>query len=135
MVWWGVSDTIVIVEDDPDVQFMLSLAVELLLGTQSALESNATDAFDRIKNARPHLVLLDTALADALLLLKQLKSNPETRSIPVIGINSRGLLTCAEAIREGFDACFQAGEIDDLSAKAKEYLEQRPESGKSSSEE
>ncbi len=126
VVWWGVNDTILILEDDPDVQYMLSLAVELLVGAPSAHESDATGAFDRIKRTRPRLVLLDTALTGALPLLQRLKSDPKTRSIPIIGINSRGLMTCAEAIREGFDACFQAGEIDELAAKAKEYLGKDP---------
>ncbi len=134
VVRWGVNDTILIVEDDPDVQYMLGLAIELLVGVPRAHESNATRAFDRIKRTRPRLVLLDTALTGALPLLQRLKADPETRSIPVIGINSRGLMTCAEAIREGFDACFQAGEVDELAAKAKEYLGKHLEGGAPPSE-
>jgi CheY-like chemotaxis protein len=124
-----VDGAILIVEDDPDVQFMLRLAAELLLNERCALKSSVTGVFEEVKETNPPLILLDTSTPGNLQLVKQLKSYPDTRDVPIVGINSRGFTTCVEAIREGYDACFPAGEIDALVARAKEYLARRHRDG------
>lgn len=116
------DNVVLIVEDDADIQFMLRLAVELLLGTPYVFEQTAAGAMAQARATNPSLVFVDIALPGHLELLHQLKSDPETKGVPVIGINSRGMMTCAEAVRAGYDACFQAGEVDALMGKAKEYL-------------
>lgn len=117
-----VDRVVLIVEDDADIQFMLRLAVELLLGTKYTFEQTAAGALAQARAEKPSLVFVDIALPGNLELLDQLKSDPDTQNVPVIGINSRGMMTCAEAVRAGYDACFPAGEVEALMGKAKEYL-------------
>jgi len=124
-----VKYTILIVEDDPDVEFMLNLAVEWLLGAEATARQSVAGLFDEIQTTKPDLVLLDTSVPESISFLQKLKADQATHSIPVIGINSRGFMTCAEAIREGFDDCFDAGDIEKIVARAREILDSSASSG------
>ena len=51
---------------------------------------NATEAFDRLKEAQPDLILMDIQLPgmDGLTATRQLKTDPSTREIPILAVTS-----------------------------------------------
>lgn len=116
------KNKILIVEDDPDIDCMLSLAISWLVGAETITRHATTELKQAIEESRPTIVLLDTSLPNAVAEVKARKADPATQDVPIVGINSRGLMTCAEAVREGFDACCDAGEIDDVVATIRRFL-------------
>jgi len=68
------------------------------------IEEGLAVLHDRLKGARPDLILLDVHLPDAsgLDFLQLVKANPDTQSIPVVMIS-------ADATPEQIDACLRAG--------------------------
>ena len=79
--------------------------VRRLLSTQFNVETaiNGQDAYNKIQNNKPDLVLSDVMMPvlDGFGLLKQLRNHPETKHIPVILLSARA---GEEAKVEGLDA-------------------------------
>jgi len=52
--------------------------------------TNAAEAFDRLKEAQPDLILMDIQLPgmDGLTATRQLKTDPSTREIPILAVTS-----------------------------------------------
>jgi len=79
------------IEDDPNslrlIEKFLSKTIDKLL---TAI--NATEGWQLALKHQPDLILLDMHLPDiaGLDLLKQLKENPVTKAIPVVGISAYG---------------------------------------------
>jgi len=76
---------ILLVDDDP----VFVEAVSAVLETRYAVDSaaNGTEALDKIARSKPDLVVLDVMmdhLSEGFDVARHLRSDPETRSIPII---------------------------------------------------
>jgi adenylate cyclase len=94
---------ILIAEDEPNVRQLLARTLEAL--SYDVLQTpNGRAAFDIVMLHRVDLVLTDIRMPelDGIRLLRQLKSNPATRDIPVIVISSQDdLSSVVECIEQG----------------------------------
>jgi two-component system cell cycle response regulator DivK len=81
--------TILIVEDDP---LSRELVVDLLeaAGYTVLQAEDGIGLLERVKREQPALILLDLQLpgVDGFTLARQLKSDPETRGIPVLAVTA-----------------------------------------------
>ncbi|MCL2030414.1 MAG: response regulator transcription factor [Oscillospiraceae bacterium] len=80
-----------IVEDDEPIREFVEYALRSAGWEASGFETGA-DFFAAMENAPPNLVLLDIMLPgdDGLALLKQLRSTPQTKTLPVILLSAKG---------------------------------------------
>lgn len=119
---------ILIVEDDPA---SLLLATAALEGDGFAVDGagSAEDARAQIARRKPQLILMDTRLPgmDGLRFTRELKSSPETASIPVIALTAHAMPLLERAARaagcEGFIAKLAGPSV--LSADVETFLGRR----------
>jgi CheY-like chemotaxis protein len=80
---------ILVIEDNP-MHMKLASLVLTAAGHKVSDAEAADQAFRSIRLQKPELILLDLALPgmDGLALLRKLKANPETHSIPVVAVTS-----------------------------------------------
>jgi diguanylate cyclase (GGDEF)-like protein len=83
--------TILIVEDDPEIQYLLSFVLDEPDRTVEAV-STAAEAEEILASRDVDLVVLDLILpdADGRSLLTSMRRRPETASVPVVVISARG---------------------------------------------
>jgi two-component system chemotaxis response regulator CheY len=82
--------TILIVDDDASMRFLLKMLFESA-GYQVVEAPHGAAALDRVKDARPDLVVTDLMMPmmDGLQLIECLRSDPETKSIPIVATSAR----------------------------------------------
>jgi two-component system phosphate regulon response regulator PhoB len=82
---------ILIVEDEPDIQELIAYNVERA-GHEAQRAGSAEQALDMIREALPHLVLIDWMLPgmSGIELAKWLRGNRRTEGIPLIMVTARG---------------------------------------------
>lgn len=80
---------ILIVEDTPSNSELLNDLLELQ-GHQVAVAADAAEAFRRLADRRPDLIIMDIQLPemDGLEATRTLKGRPETRDIPVLALTA-----------------------------------------------
>jgi DNA-binding response OmpR family regulator len=118
---------IFIVEDDKNVQEMLTLILEKA-GYDIEISSEGQSVYNNDRERWPDLFLLDKQLAgyDGLEICKYLKSNDHTRQIPVIMLSATpGIEPLARnaGADEFVEKPFNTGILMTIVAK---YLSQRP---------
>ena len=93
---------IVVVEDDPAIQRVLSLALRVA-GYEVESASSGDAGLDLVLRTRPDLVLLDLMLPglDGISVCRRLRSDATTRAIPIIMLTAK---VAAEDIVRGLDA-------------------------------
>ena len=81
---------ILIVDDEPDVRFVLKIAFEAK-GHEIVEAHHGVAALERVKDSRPDLVVTDVMMPvlDGLELIRRLRSDPETAAIPILVLSSR----------------------------------------------
>ena len=86
------SERILVVDDDPDILQFVRLNLELD-GFDVELAGGGREALDRAAASPPDLMLLDVMMPeiDGLTVLRRLRSDPGTSSIPVIVLTARSL--------------------------------------------
>lgn len=86
------SERILVVDDDPDILQFVRLNLELD-GFEVDLAGGGREALDLAAAAPPDLMLLDVMMPeiDGLTVLRRLRSDPGTSSIPVIILTARSL--------------------------------------------
>jgi CheY-like chemotaxis protein len=106
---------ILIVDDEPDVRFMMRLIFEGA-GHQVTEARNGATGLKSVKAMPPDLVITDVMMPamDGLELIKRLRSNPETAAIPILVVSGNSELATAANTR--LSKPFLAGEL--LSAAA-----------------
>lgn len=112
---------ILVVEDDPSTSEMLTLFLKQG-GYNVAHAYNGDDALEKVKKLKPFAVLLDVMLPgkDGWEVLQELKSDPETRDIPVIIssiIDNKELgfaLGASDYIVKPFDKDYMLKKLDEL---------------------
>lgn len=114
---------IVLIEDDPDIQKMVSLALRFTAGTEVTAAGDGATGLAAVRSRQPGLVLLDVMLpdTDGYSLIRELKADPATRPIPVIFLSARAQATeieqgialgAAGYLVKPFDPMTLAAEID-----------------------
>lgn len=100
------NDIILVIDDDPSIAELISDFCSGL-GYSVQTLTDSTRALQAVKELRPILITLDLQMpeVDGFDILKQLKSDEATRSIPVIIVSilageaeRQGLLSAAQAI-------------------------------------
>lgn len=81
--------TILVVDDDPNVRFLLRLMFEGC-GYQVFEAQHGVAALIRIKDAVPDLVVTDIKMPimDGGTLIKRLKSDPQTADVPIVAVTA-----------------------------------------------
>lgn len=87
----GPWERILLVDDDPDVGVLVSLAFGQVEGYTVQVCGSSIDALERARSFRPDLILLDVMMPemDGPETLKALRANETTASIPVIFMSAR----------------------------------------------
>jgi two-component system phosphate regulon response regulator PhoB len=84
------NERILVVEDDRDILELLQLHLEQAGFRVEGVESGA-EALEELRKGRPNLVVLDLILPDlsGTELLRVIRENPATRTLPVIVVTAR----------------------------------------------
>jgi CheY-like chemotaxis protein len=84
-------ERILYVEDEPDIQAVAKLALEMVGGFQVMICSGGQEALDKVGSFAPDLVLLDVMMPgmDGPTTLQNLRANPATAMIPVIFLTAK----------------------------------------------
>ncbi len=82
---------ILYVEDEPDIQAVAKLALEMVGGYQVMICSGGQEALDKVGGFAPDLILLDVMMPgmDGLTTLQNLRTDPATATIPVIFLTAK----------------------------------------------
>lgn len=82
--------TILVIDDEPDVRTLCRVNLEWK-GYKVVEASNGSDAFQRLNEGRPDLILLDLMMPqmDGWEVMRRLKEDESTASIPVILLTAR----------------------------------------------
>ncbi|MFI3185677.1 MAG: response regulator [Methylococcaceae bacterium] len=82
---------ILYVEDEPDIQAVAKLALEMVGGYQVLICSSGQEALDKVGGFAPDLILLDVMMPgmDGLTTLQNLRTYPATSAIPVIFLTAK----------------------------------------------
>ena len=92
---------VLIVDDDPDTQFIFLAALEYA-GYRVRIEADGVGALVAIRQEVPDIVILDLAmpLLSGLEVLAQLKADSATRAIPVIACTATATLNDVPMLRD-----------------------------------
>lgn len=84
-------ERILYVEDEPDIQAVAKLALEMVGGYKVLICSGGQEALDKVGDYAPDLILLDVMMPgmDGPTTLKNLLANPATAMIPVIFLTAK----------------------------------------------
>lgn len=84
-------EKILYAEDEPDIQAIAKLALEMLGGYQVLICNNGTEALAQVREFAPDLILLDVMMPgmDGPTTLQKLREDPQTESIPVIFLTAK----------------------------------------------
>ena len=84
-------ERILYAEDEPDIQAVAKLALEMVGGFKVLICGNGIEALAQVKDFAPHLILLDVMMPgmDGPTTLKHLRTNPATATIPVIFLTAK----------------------------------------------
>lgn len=82
---------ILYVEDEPDIQTVAKLALEMIGGYQVMICSGGQEALDKVGAFAPDLILLDVMMPgmDGPGTLQKLRANSATAAIPVIFLTAK----------------------------------------------
>ena len=83
---------VLVADDNPDHRFLTIRALRDVEGVEMEINQaeNGEEALDSVRNQRPHLVLLDLKMpkVDGFEVLREMKTNPDLRSIPTVVLSS-----------------------------------------------
>lgn len=84
-------ERILYVEDEPDIQSVAKLALEVLGGYEVLLCGSGTEALNQVCGFSPSLILLDVMMPDmdGPTTLQRLREDPNTANIPVIFLTAK----------------------------------------------
>ncbi|HRY29256.1 MAG TPA: response regulator [Elusimicrobiota bacterium] len=99
----GDKKTVLIVDDEPDVVFVLKTALEKN-GYAAETAANGVEALEKVPSLRPDAIVLDLMMPklDGISVNARLKENPETREIPVFVVTGKGHLRELLEVRQDF---------------------------------
>lgn len=82
---------ILYVEDEPDIQAVARIALEMVGGFQVLICSSGAEALEKAGDFAPDLILLDVMMPgmDGPTTLQHLRANPATANVPVIFLTAK----------------------------------------------
>jgi len=82
---------ILLIEDDPDIQRMVQLALKFQGGHSVSTASTGLEGLDKAAAEHPDVILLDVMMpeVDGYETCRRLKENPDTAAIPIIFLSAR----------------------------------------------
>src|SRR5688572_4245944 len=85
------AGSVLVVDDEERARKLVAVALRRA-GYEVTLASDGTEALERVGEATPDLILSDVMMpgVDGLELLRRLRAEPSTRSIPVILLTGKG---------------------------------------------
>ena len=127
--------TVVLAEDDPDIQLVARLSLKRA-GFTVTVVSNGQEALDTISRQPPDVVLLDWMMpeVDGLETCRRLKADPRTANIPVVFLTAksqeaeiqRGLsLGAAGYVTKPFDALTLGEQIKEIVMSGSSRIDQQ----------
>lgn len=105
-------EKVMLVEDDPDIQLIARMSLEILGGYQVELCENGLVALEKLPVYRPQLVLLDVMMPkmDGPTVLSHIRKMPDFKTLPVVFMTAKA----------------QAHEVDDYYAQGVQGLIIKP---------
>ncbi|MBU0586924.1 MAG: response regulator [Gammaproteobacteria bacterium] len=84
-------ERILYAEDEPDIQAVAKLALEMVGGFTVQICNNGADALEKVTGFAPDLILLDVMMPgmDGPSTLQRLRADPATSNIPVIFLTAK----------------------------------------------
>ena len=116
---------IVIIDDDSDYLFTMETFLKRN-GFETLTAENAQEGLDLIEKERPDLILLDVmmqSIYSGLEICKQLRSNPDLKDIPIIGISGMGNELGVRLDKWGDDEYFNVDEFYEKPVDREKLLE------------
>lgn len=94
---------VLIAEDDPDIQKVVRMSLKMRGVKDVVVTDNGEDCLAQVSTVNPDVILLDVMMPkmDGFEACRRLKSNPETKAIPVIFLTAKAQHF---EVREGIDA-------------------------------
>ena len=91
---------ILVIEDDPDIQQLIHLALEFTGGYRVAVASDGPEGLSKAASEAPDLILLDAMMPgmDGFEVCRRLKADATTAGIPVVFLTAKAQ---ANEIEEG----------------------------------
>ena len=82
---------IMMVEDEPDIQMVAKVALEIVGGFTVEMCSSGPEALERVRSINPDLILMDVMMPgmDGPSTLKHLRAAPETAQFPIIFMTAK----------------------------------------------
>lgn len=82
---------VMLVEDDPSIQTIVKMSLEVVGGLQVTIASSGIEALRLVRKARPQIILLDVMMPemDGPQTLAELQKDPELSSIPVVFMTAK----------------------------------------------
>jgi len=116
---------VILVEPSPAMQEVLKADLEEEFLCRVVVHESVTNVRKSVIAEPPALIVLDIETPAARRFVMDLKDDPDTGAIPVIGANLMGEKSCTVAVEVGYDSCFTA-DLRQLERLARKYLPPRP---------
>lgn len=118
-------ERILCVEDEPDIQEVTRLALEMVGGYQVMICGSGQEALDKANGFAPDLILLDVMMPDmdGPTTLRHLRSDPATSNIPVVFLTAKAqpaeiehfrTLGALDVISKPYDPLNLAARLNDI---------------------
>ncbi|HEV8633623.1 MAG TPA: response regulator [Chloroflexota bacterium] len=111
---------VLVVDDEPSLRQLLSEVLVADLGVRVAAAADGCEALELARAEPPDLVLLDLRLpgVDGIDVLRQLRTDPATRSVPVIVVTAADAGHVEHAVAAGADDWIaKPFDLDDLCSR------------------
>ncbi|WP_088889779.1 response regulator [Leptolyngbya ohadii] len=120
---------ILVVDDEADLRNLIQTCLELIGGWQVVTAASGVEALQEAQNRQLDAILLDLMMPglDGLAILQQLRSNDNTKQIPVVLLTAKGRaietgqfddLNVLGTIKKPFNPVKLAGQIETLLSNA-----------------
>jgi len=120
-----VTQAILVADDDPDILSIVSMSLEAQ-GYTVHKATNGREAVDLAREHHPDLMLLDMMMPElsGYEAVAELKGDPSTREIPIVGLSAKAMATDMErATDAGIDGYItKPFRIAQVMAAVEEYL-------------
>lgn len=117
---------ILVIDDDLDILSVMEILLSMR-GYNVEVTAKGENTFPKIETFKPDLILLDVLISgyDGRVICKQLKSNEETKHIPVIMFSAHPGAAASIADYGANDFISKPFDVDHLLKKVKEQLQLR----------
>ena len=102
----GIGRSVLIVEDDPAIREILTIAIGEELGVPVAVARDGREALERAATTTPAVVVLDLMLpeTDGFEVARRLRTTPGTERVRIVAVSAAGRAMESAALNAGCDA-------------------------------